>query len=59
MKKWIIGLGIIVLICSGVIGVTVKINVNSFEEVKNKVVEWKDEVVLPLIERGFTIDKNI
>lgn len=59
MKKWIIGLGIIVLICSGVIGVTVKINVNSFNEAKNKIIEWKDEVVLPLIERGFTIDKNI
>lgn len=59
MKKWIIGLGIIVLICSGVIGVTVKINVNSFEEVKSKVTTWKDEVLVPLIERGFSIDKNI
>lgn len=59
MKKWIIGLGIIVLICSGVIGVTVKINVNSFEEVKSKVITWKDEVLVPLIERGFSIDKNI
>ena len=56
MKKWIIGLGIIVLICSGVVGVTVKINVNSFEEVKSKVITWKDEVVVPLIERGFSID---
>ena len=57
MKKWIIGLGIIVLICSGVVGVTVKINVNSFEEAKNKVIVWKDEVFMPLVERGFTIDK--
>ena len=59
MKKWIIVIGIIILICSGVIGVTIKINVNSFNEAKNKITEWKDEVVLPLIERGFTIDKNI
>ena len=56
MKKWIITIGIIVLICSGVVGVTVKINVNSFEEAKNKVITWKDEVVVPLIERGFSID---
>ena len=56
MKKWIIGLGIIVLICSGVVGVTVKINVNSFEEAKSKVIVWKDEVLMPLIERGFSID---
>lgn len=56
MKKLIITIGIIVLICSGVIGVTVKINVNSFEEVKNKVIVWKDEVVIPLIERGFSVD---
>ena len=56
MKKWIITIGIIVLICSGVVGVTVKINVNNFEEVKNKVITWKDEVVVPLIERGFSID---
>ena len=56
MKKWIITIGIIVLICSGVVGVTVKINVNSFEEVKSKVITWKDEVVVPLIERGFSID---
>lgn len=59
MKKWIIVIGIIILICSGVIGVTIKINVDSFNEAKNKIIEWKDEVVLPLIERGFTIDKNI
>lgn len=56
MKKWIITIGIIILICSGVIGVTVKINVNSFEEAKNKVIVWKDEVVIPLIERGFSVD---
>ena len=56
MKKWIIAIGIIVLICSGVVGVTVKINVNSFEESKNKVITWKDEVVVPLIERGFSVD---
>ena len=56
MKKWIITIGIIVLICSGVVGVTVKINVNSFEEAKNKVIAWKDEVVVPLIERGFSVD---
>lgn len=56
MKKWIITIGIIVLICSGVVGVTVKINVNSFEEVKSKVITWKDEVVVPLIERGFSVD---
>lgn len=56
MKKWIIGLGIIILICSGVIGVTIKINVDSFNEAKNKVITWKEEVVVPLIERGFSID---
>ena len=56
MKKWIITIGIIVLICSGVVGVTVKINVNSFEEAKNKVIAWKDEVVIPLIKRGFSVD---
>ena len=56
MKKWIIAVGIIVLICSGVIGVTIKINVNSFEEAKNKVITWKDEVIVPLIERGFSVD---
>ncbi len=57
MKKWLLIVGFIVLVCSGVIGVTVKINVNSFEEAKHKVVAWKDEVFMPLIERGFTLDK--
>ena len=56
MKKWIITIGIIVLICSGVIGVTVKINVDNFSEARNKVIKWKDEVFVPLIERGFTIE---
>lgn len=55
MKKWILIIGFIVLICSGVIGVTIKVNVNSFSEAKQKVIEWKDEVVMPLIDRGFTI----
>lgn len=59
MKKLIIVIGIIVLICSGVIGVSVTVKVDDFKEAKDKIVEWKDEVVLPLIERGFTIDKNI
>ena len=59
MKKWIIVLGIIVLICSGVIGVSVTVKVDDFKEAKDKIVEWKNEVVVPLIERGFTIDKSI
>ena len=59
MKKLIIVIGIIVLICSGVIGVSVTVKVDDFKEAKDKIIEWKDEVVLPLIERGFTIDKNI
>ena len=57
MRKWIIGLGIIVLICSGVIGVTIKINVNDIYEIRDKVVSWKDEVFIPLVERGFSIDE--
>ena len=59
MKKWIIVIGIIVLICSGVIGVSVTVKVDDFKEAKDKIVEWKNEVVVPLIERGFTIDKSI
>lgn len=56
MKKWIIGLGIIILICSGVIGITININVNSFEDARNKVIQWYDEVFIPLVERGFTLE---
>ena len=59
MKKWIIAIGIVVLICSGVIGVTVSINVNSMNEMCNKVISWKNEVVIPLIERGLIINNNI
>ena len=59
MKKAIIIAGIAVLICSGVIGITVKIKVDNFSEAKDKIVEWKDEDFMPLIERGFTVDKDI
>ncbi len=59
MKKAIIITGIIILICSGVLGVTVNIKVDSFQEAKNKIVQWYDEVLVPLAERGFTVNKNI
>lgn len=59
MKKAIIIAGLAVLICSGVIGVTVNVKVDSFEQAKDKIVEWKDEVFIPLVERGFTVNKNI
>ena len=55
MRKWLLIIGIITLICSGVIGVTVKIKVDSFSEAHDKIIKWKDEVVVPLVERGITI----
>ena len=55
MRKWLLIIGIITLICSGVIGVTIKINVDSFSEAQDRIIKWKDEVVVPLVERGITI----
>ncbi len=56
MKNWLITLGILVLICSGVLGVTIRVNVDSFSEARDKVIEWKDEVFIPLVERGLTVE---
>ena len=56
MKRLLVTCGIITLVCSGVIGITIKINVGSFSEAKDKVVDWYNEVVYPLYERGVNID---
>ena len=56
MKNWILITGLIVLICSGVIGITVKVNVHTFDEAWSRVIEWKDEVFIPMIDRGFKVE---
>ena len=49
-------IAILVLVCSGVLAINIRVNVGSFSEAKDKIIEWYDEVVVPIFERGVNIE---
>ena len=56
MKRYMIFIAILVLVCSGVLAINIRVNVESFSEAKDKIIEWYDEVVVPIFERGVNIE---
>ena len=42
MKRFIVFMAVLVLICSGVLVINIRINVNSFDEAKDKVIDAID-----------------
>ena len=56
MKRYMIFITVLVLVCSGVLAINIRINVESFSEAKDKIIEWYDEVVVPIFERGVNIE---
>ena len=56
MKRYMVFIAILVLVCSGVLAINIRVNVGSFNEAKDKIIEWYDEVVVPIFERGVNIE---
>ena len=56
MKRYILFIAILVLVCSGILAINIRVNVESFSEAKDKIIEWYDEVVVPIFERGVNIE---
>ena len=56
MKRYMLFIAILVLVCSGVLTINIRVNVGNFSEVKDKIIEWYDEVIVPIFERGINME---
>ena len=56
MKRYMVFIAVLVLVCSGVLAINIRVNVGSFSEAKDKIIEWYDEVIIPIFERGINME---